>query len=430
VAHSSPPARDGSNSPIVVVGGGLAGLATAARLAKQRYRVELFESGDRLGGAWAPRQLGSISVDDAPPVIGFPAPWRDLFRKSGRPLETELTRSGRALEPAPPPRYVFADGTSLVLPTDRGSEYAALSAAYGNPVAAAWRDLLDSLDGTWQALRQLGLERELADRRHAARAARQLRPKGTVADLARRAPHPDLAAVIRSVAYRQGSDPEHTPAWCAVDLVVGRTFGRWAVDNGRTSVLVDALTERLALRKVAVHLKTSVERILVAGGCVTGVMTDKGRTLAARAVVSTVDPWQLVDRLLPAPALRRLRHDLAGRVPALAPRVEHELINIATGDVDESIRLDQQGRPVITYSRPGLRTVHDFTAGIPDPAWGPAWRRRRDLVRRVPVTSELPGLFLAGAASPAGNGPSQVVQTGALASAACADYAERSGLPG
>ena len=85
---------------------------------------------------------------------------------------------------------------------------------------------------------------------------------------------------------------------------------------------------------------------------------------------------------------------------------------------------------MITFTRPGLRTTHDFTAATPDPAWGPAWTRRRDLARRVPVVAELPGLFLAGAASPAGTGPSQVVQSAALASATCADYAERSGFPG
>jgi phytoene dehydrogenase-like protein len=236
--------------------------------------------------------------------------------------------------------------------------------------------------------------------------------------------------VLRSVAYRQGYDPEHAPAWCAVDLVIARTFGRWAIDNGRTSVLVDALTERLALRRVRVHLQTGIDRIVVADGRVAGVVTDTGRTIDVGAVVSTVDPWQLTDRLLPAPQLPRLRRAIRKAVPALAPQVVHELTNVATGPVEETVGLDRQGRPMITYTRPGLRTVHDFTAPNQDPAWGPAWTRRRDLVRRVPVTSELPGLFLAGAASPAGNGSSQVVQTGALASAACADYAERSGFPG
>ena len=86
------------SDPVVVIGGGLAGLAAAARLAKVGHDVELYERSEVLGGTWAPYQLpGGVTVDDAPSIIGFPAPWRDLFRKSGRPLEAELARMGYAL---------------------------------------------------------------------------------------------------------------------------------------------------------------------------------------------------------------------------------------------------------------------------------------------------------------------------------------------
>ncbi|HSU35659.1 MAG TPA: FAD-dependent oxidoreductase, partial [Propionibacteriaceae bacterium] len=61
--------------PYVIVGGGLAGIAAAARLAKAGHPVELYEKSDRLGGRWAPYALGSVTVDDAPAVLGFPAPW-------------------------------------------------------------------------------------------------------------------------------------------------------------------------------------------------------------------------------------------------------------------------------------------------------------------------------------------------------------------
>jgi phytoene dehydrogenase-like protein len=91
-------------NPVVVIGGGLAGMSAAARLAKAGHAVELYERSERLGGIWTPYQLDSgTTVNDAPLIIGFPAPWRDLFRKSGRPLEAELARMGYALAPAQPP---------------------------------------------------------------------------------------------------------------------------------------------------------------------------------------------------------------------------------------------------------------------------------------------------------------------------------------
>jgi UDP-galactopyranose mutase len=145
-------------NPVIVIGGALAGLAAAARLAKAGHQVELYERSDRLGGTWAPYQLESgVTVDDAPSIIDFPAPWRDLFRKSGRPLEAELGRMGYALEPAGPPTMIFADGAELMLPTDRGGQYAALANAYGPSVAERWQLLLDQLGEVWQALRGLGL---------------------------------------------------------------------------------------------------------------------------------------------------------------------------------------------------------------------------------------------------------------------------------
>jgi UDP-galactopyranose mutase len=109
--------------PVVVIGGGLAGLAAAARLAKAGHQVELYERSETLGGTWAPYRLASSAMaDNAPSIIGFPAPWRDLFRKSGRPLEAELARMGYVLEPAQPAEMIFADGTDLTLPTDRGGQ--------------------------------------------------------------------------------------------------------------------------------------------------------------------------------------------------------------------------------------------------------------------------------------------------------------------
>ena len=53
-------------APVVVIGAGLAGLATAARLAKNGHPVELFERSSSLGGMWAATELrpGILAVVD------------------------------------------------------------------------------------------------------------------------------------------------------------------------------------------------------------------------------------------------------------------------------------------------------------------------------------------------------------------------------
>lgn len=426
------------SNPVVVIGGGLAGMAAAARLAKNGHPVELYEAAGQLGGRWAPTELSpGILVDAAPSVLGFPAPWRDLFRKSGRPLEAELGRMGYALEPADPTVYEFADGAELRLPSDRGDQFEALAAAYGNPVAARWRDLIDSLAELWQALRPLGLEAELHARDRWGRSTqlsrsvrRHLWSRRSLADLAGSAPHPHLTALVRSVAHRHGATPEATPAMVAVELWNTRTFGRWqiissggstATGAGRSSVLTEALAARLKLRKVVVRLGVPVQGLHLEAGRVVAVLTANGSQPAA-AVISTVDPWSSAHWL---PAAGRAGRDLGTLSPALAPTIEHTLVGGPPGPMGEHIGLSAAGVPVISYRRPvgdrTLLTVHDFARPQRCAAYGVAWRGFGSWLPRPPISGAAPGLFTAGPWSAAGSAPSSQILSGALAAYACQD---------
>lgn len=423
--------------PVIVIGGSLAGLAAAARLAKAGHAVELYERSDELGGTWAPYQLQSgVTVDNAPAIIGFPAPWRDLFRKSGRPLEAELGRMGYALEPAGPPTMIFADGSELALPSDRGGQYANVAGAYGRSVADRWQQLLDRLGEVWQTLRGLGLEAELRSGRQLNRTIRQslFGRRLTVADLATSIDHEHLGALIRSVAYRSGSVPEQTPAFAAVELSIMRTFGRWQVqpldpdtgfDVGRSSILVEALAARLALRKVEVHLGCPIESIKIRNGQVAGIATGAGDRPAA-AVVVTCDPWQAFNELLPDTATRHIRRRLRNLSPAAAPTITHQEAEPPTELVRETVRLSDAGIPRVSYLRQqagaGVRTVHDFAEVLPRPSYGVAWNGFPSWLSRPQVTTEIPGLYAASPSSPAGPSPSHVVLSAALAAYGCHDY--------
>jgi UDP-galactopyranose mutase len=425
------------SDPVIVIGGGLAGMAAAARLAKAGHPVELYEQSDVLGGHWAPYRLDSgVIVDNAPAIIGFPAPWRDLFRKSGRPLEAELARVGYALVPAEPARMIFADGTELTLPTDRGGQYATLADAYGQPVAERWQQLVDRLGEVWQTLRGLGFEAELRDRRQLNGAARRslFGKSRTVADLATSIDHQQLGALIRSMAYRSGSRPENTPAFAAVELYIWRTFGRWQLqplesdsplDVGRSSVLAEALAARLTLRKVAVHLGWPVESIMIRNGRASAVTTRAGERPAA-AAIATCDPWQTFNRLLPRTADQRIRRRMSGLSPAGAPKITHQQVSKPTAPLTETVVFTNTGVPTTTYLRQagdsGVRSVHDCTKMYPRPSYGLAWNGFASWLRRPPVTTNIPGLYTAGPFSAAGPSASSVVLSAALAAYGAHDY--------
>src|SRR5690242_6431274 len=104
---------------VVVIGGGFGGLATALRLAKLGHAVSLVEEREP-GGALTSVTADGFGWDVATHTL-LPAVVRDLFRKSGRPLEKEVD-----LVPLDCLReHWFADGTSLVLPVGRAAQHAA-----------------------------------------------------------------------------------------------------------------------------------------------------------------------------------------------------------------------------------------------------------------------------------------------------------------
>lgn len=445
-ARATPPTRPtprtvGPKAERLVVGGSLAGIAAAGRLAKLGYTVALIEREATLGGRYRGTDTTlagqQVRTDALPGVLLLPAPWRDLFKKSGRTMEAELTRAGLALVPGPVSVHRFTDGTELILPAERGDQEDNLSAAFGVAAAHRWRDLVDGLVDVWQALRPLGLE-TLNNPTPTFTKSAALLPGKTVADLAERIAHPHLAALVRDTAWREGSDPAHTPAWRASRLAVERTFGRWILVDATTgapramSELIDVLTARLATRKVVVRYGCEVTDLSA------GVQLASGQDGVTEGdfphhVVCTINPWRYSE-LVHAPAAAR------NLSPAAAPAVSHQLIERPAGSDTVTEIVEHAGLgsdsppPVVRWSREidegqALESRHDFTRSAPDPSFGPAWRPTPHLLagrRRFkqwlaqPTGSGLTGVqspqpVLAGPWLRGGPHPDQCVLSGAIA---------------
>ncbi|MGJ3507340.1 FAD-dependent oxidoreductase [Enemella sp. A6] len=356
-------------SPIVVVGGSLAGMAVAARLAHRGHHVVLLERSTGLGGTWARTGL--------PPVIELPAVWRDLFTKSGRALDATLTGRDLSWTTAPPARHRFADGTEVDWPTNRGDQRRVAESTWGSATAERWDRLLDDLGVIWQRLRTLGLEQTTDPARWRA-AAPHLVPPGfdrnaTVADLADSLGHPHPAALLHQVAWQRGQDPARLPAHHAVWPAVARIFGRWTLTDADgqvqpATVLLDLLTERLAQRGVELRTETAVTK--VAGTTV----TTSAEVLQARAVICAVTPQQWA--ALTRPGLWRVGDRARRRAAALpwavAPLSEH------TAPPPDTAALEtvDHARRAIGWSAP-VPITHVWGTGRPDPAAGPAWTSAR-----------------------------------------------------
>lgn len=211
---------------LIVRGATLAGLAAAARLSRLGHTVTLDEAGH--------------TVESLPPTIALPAAWRDTFKKSGAHLITALNGAGLELSPAPPARYTLSDGSVLELPAERGAQFYALSAAFGEAEAARWRDLLDDLLPVWGAFRRHALEGSEPVRTRQQRSALWL--DRSIAEVAQRLQSP-LAEVLTALG------PER-PGTAALPLLLERMFGRWEVTHHNAPQPADRLVDLLRARVV------------------------------------------------------------------------------------------------------------------------------------------------------------------------------------
>jgi phytoene desaturase len=312
---------------VVVVGAGMGGLAVAARLATRGHNVTICEQSATYGGKLGSYRRDGFTFDTGPSLLTLPAVYRDLFIKTGQPLETCLD-----LVPVDPAtRCRFADGTWLDVPNaSRSGTARALDAALGPGAGDGWNRFMERAGSIWEATRRPILESPLDGPAALLRRARSIRDLRTVAPwqslrgIGRRyLDDPRLRTYLERYATYAGSDPRRAPAALAVVPYVEQTFGSWYVPGGLRR-LGDALYGRCLDRGVTVRVGAEVVEVTTSGGRADGVLLADGSRLDADLVVANTDAAHLYTDLVSAPsALARLSKatpSLSGFVLLLALR--------------------------------------------------------------------------------------------------------------
>jgi UDP-galactopyranose mutase len=423
---------------VVVVGGGYGGLASAARLAKIGHEVTLLEAGSRLGGALGFVERDGFRWDTGPTHTLLPAVLRDLFRKSGRPLEKEVD-----LVPVEPvARHVFDDGTVIDLPGgSRAAQMGALDAALGHGTGAQWAAYVDAFADDWAALRRDWLERPFSPL-HASKHTRALLSSRMTMDRLVRKSFEDerLRRLACHPMRLQGHDPRKVPGWLGMWSYVEQNFGAWTIPGGMGS-LAGTLAARLHTRGVRVLLSTAALDVELSAGRVAGVRTEHD-LVAADHVVCAIDPRRLpalapfVARTVPVmpPAICHI--GVVGEVPDLphevvlhgdplvvlrtggqAPEGAHAWTLLGGGRFDGDI--------VATLERAGIgvgeqveirveRSPGDQVERWRGSPYGVAWRGRHTVSRRLGPRTPLDGVLAAGAHATPGAGLPSVGLSAAL----------------
>ena len=239
---------------IVVVGAGLAGLASAIRLAAAGLRVTVVERGTRPGGKMGRREIGPYRWDSGPTIFTLPELFDQLWRAAGASRRDDLT----LLKVEPASRTHFADGSVLETSSDLArlaESFGALDPrdAAGIPAfmrrgAALWRELDRTFFRT--ALRPLDLLAPaswLAGIRLDAATPYSRRINATFHD-------ERIRHVMRYKSIYLGSTPQSVPgAFLSIPYIEAK-FGTWHPQGGMHEA-------PLAMERLQAVLATAATRV-------------------------------------------------------------------------------------------------------------------------------------------------------------------------
>ena len=285
----------------IVIGAGIGGLATAIRLAKKGYAVEVFEANDYVGGKLSTFTLGDYRFDAGPSLFTMPQYVDDLFALCGE-NPTDFFQYDRKEVAC---HYFWEDGKRLTAYGDTERFVKEVEAELAVP-AATLKRYLKRAKKKFDRTRTLFLESSLHKWQTYLR-------KETLIGIAnyfsfeidtslndvniRQLKEPHLVQFYNRFATYNGSNPYKTPGMMTLVQHLEQHYGTYIPKKGmgEISASLYALAKRMG---VGFHLSSPVSEILVENKKAVGVCVKEAKHLAD-LVVSNMDVVPTYRKLLP-----------------------------------------------------------------------------------------------------------------------------------
>ncbi len=299
----------GSPRRVVVIGAGLGGLAAAAALAGDGYRVTVCEKNHRPGGKLNLLEMDGFSFDMGPSILTLPRIFDEVFTRAGRKREDYLS----FVPVFPHWRNFFEDGKVFDLTPDRAETDRQLS-RLGEGLEAPFERFLryskrqyDAVDQTFFQTAADNLGQMI--RRSSISEILKLDFWGSMdRSVRRKLPEAHLRDTMDFFIKYVGSSALRAPGFMNMLPNVQYEFGLWYVAGGMYAI-ARALEKILRELKVELLYRSRVVGISVKGGKAGGVVLEDGRRLESDFVVSNMEVIPAYGKLLPPDPgyLRRLK---------------------------------------------------------------------------------------------------------------------------
>lgn len=305
---------------VVVVGAGMAGLASALALAARGLDVTVLERGAASGGKMRQIGIGDAAIDSGPTVFTMRWVFDELFAAAGRRFSDQVTLQPLAVLA----RHAWDETARLDLFADAERSVDAIGDFAGAAEAARYRAFCRDTRRIYQILEKpfLRAERPSMAALLGANGFRglfdlpEIKPFSSMASaLARYFHDPRLRQLFGRYATYCGSSPFLAPATLMLVAHVERD-GVWSVEGGMHA-LARALADAAAAQGATIRHDSEVREILTSGGRAAGVVLASGERIAADAVIVNADVAAVANGLF-GNAARRAAPEIPARARSLS----------------------------------------------------------------------------------------------------------------
>jgi len=292
---------------VIVIGGGLGGLAAGGVLAHRGLRTAIFEQAPRIGGCCGSVRYGDYQFDVGATVVLFLRVIEQYFEATGR----SMTDYVEFLPIDPLTHVVDEAGVRFAIPTspeETGRVFAGISEEDGE----GWRRFSKAAEtGMAQALTAMFTTpmQTLADMRGMSRGSPSLSGDGvymlksfesTLRSFFRSEP---ILGALGLASYSVGLPPALAPGYAAF-LGYSEHQGSY-YPRGGMKAIPEGMARTFAEDGGEVHLQSRVAAILTEGRRAVGVRLDDGREVRAGVVIGDINAKVIYGRLLPKALMPR-----------------------------------------------------------------------------------------------------------------------------